>query len=125
MLDIRTIMPKEFEFPYIVHPAILDSILYLVSLSISGEDQALSEAVVHGSFDRVFVSANISKTAGTELYGCSTAKMMSYTTWTSNITILDTAMTEPVVVMEGVVLASVGTTENASQQLETRASCFT
>jgi acyl transferase domain-containing protein/NADPH:quinone reductase-like Zn-dependent oxidoreductase/SAM-dependent methyltransferase len=123
--DTKATMPKEFEFPYIVHPATLDSVLHLVFPSISGEDQALSEAVVPRSFDRVFVSANISKTAGTELHGCSTAKKMSYTTWTSNITVSDTTMTEPVVIMEGVVLASVGTTENASQQLETRASCFT
>jgi acyl transferase domain-containing protein/NADPH:quinone reductase-like Zn-dependent oxidoreductase/SAM-dependent methyltransferase len=123
--NTKATMPKEFEFPYVVHPATLDSVLHLVFPSISGEDQALSEAVVPRSFDRVFVSANISKTAGTELHGCSTAKKMSYTTWTSNITISNTAMTEPVVIMEGVVLASVGSTENTSRQLETRASCFT
>ncbi|KAI2485626.1 Mycocerosic acid synthase [Pyrenophora tritici-repentis] len=122
--DTKAVMPKGFEFTHIVHPATLDSVLHLVFPSISGEDQALDEAVVPRSFDRIFVSARIPKTAGTELHGCSTAKKLSYTTWTSNITMSEAAMTEPVVVMEGVVLASVGATENASKQLETRASCF-
>ncbi|KAE8834902.1 hypothetical protein PTNB85_06235 [Pyrenophora teres f. teres] len=122
--DTKAVMPKGFEFPYVVHPATLDSVLHLVFPSISGEDQALNEAVVPRSFDRIFVSARIPKTAGTELHGCSTAKKLSYTTWTSNIAMSEETMTEPVVIMEGVILASVGATENASKQLETRASCF-
>ncbi|KAH4186698.1 hypothetical protein HBI81_132540 [Parastagonospora nodorum] len=123
--DTKAIMPRQFEYPYIIHPATLDSVLHLLFPSISGEDQALSEAVVPKSFDRVFVSANVSKTAGTELQGCSTAKKLSYTTWISNITMSDAAMSEPTIIMEGIVLACVGSTETASQQLETRASCFT
>ncbi|KAF1940979.1 hypothetical protein EJ02DRAFT_512715 [Clathrospora elynae] len=122
--NTKAIMPKGFEFPYVVHPATLDSVLHLVFPSISGTDEALNEAVVPRSFDRIFISAKIPKTAGTELHGCSTAKKLSYTTWTSNITMSEAAMTEPVVIMEGIVLASVGATENASKQLETRASCF-
>nr|QEE83323.1 polyketide synthase 2122 [Alternaria oxytropis] len=123
--DTKAVMPKGYEFSHVVHPATLDSVLHLVFLSISGQDQTLNEAVVPKFFDRIFVSANIPKTAGSELHGCSSAKKLSYTTWTSNITISDVTMAEPVVIMEGVVLASVGATENASKQLETRASCFT
>ncbi|KAL6167888.1 Highly reducing polyketide synthase alt5 [Exserohilum turcicum] len=122
--DTKSIMPKCFEFPHVVHPVTLDSVLHLLFPSISGEDQQLKEAVVPRSFDRIFVSANIPKTAGTELHGCSTAKKLSYTTWTSDITISEASKTEPVVVMEGVILASVGIAEDASKRPETRASCF-
>ncbi|KAI4710994.1 Type I Iterative PKS [Alternaria sp. Ai002NY15] len=122
--DTKAVMPKGFEYPYVVHPATLDSVLHLVFPSISGDDQALNEAVVPRSFDRIFVSARIPSTAGSELHGCSSAKKLSYTTWTSSITMSEATMTDPVVIMEGVVLASVGATENASKQLETRASCF-
>jgi acyl transferase domain-containing protein/NADPH:quinone reductase-like Zn-dependent oxidoreductase/SAM-dependent methyltransferase len=122
--DTKAIMPKGFEFPHVVHPTTLDSVLHLIFPSISGEDETLNEAVVPRSFDRIFISARIPKTAGTELHGCSTAKKLSYTTWTSNITMSEASMTEPVVIMEGIVLASVGSTENVSKRLETRASCF-
>ncbi|RYN74805.1 Compactin diketide synthase [Alternaria alternata] len=122
--DTKAIMPKGFEFPHVVHPATLDSVLHLIFPSISGEEQALNEAIVPRSFDRIFVSADIPRNAGAELCGCSSAKKLSYTTWNSNITMSEATMTEPVVIMEGVVLASVGATEDASRQLETRASCF-
>jgi hypothetical protein len=122
--DTQAVMPKGFEFPHVVHPATLDSVLHLVFPSISGDDQALNESIVPRSYDRIFVSARIPKTAGMELHGCSTARKLSYTTWNSSITMSDSAMTEPVVVMEGVVLASVGATQDASKQFETRASCF-
>ncbi|RMZ66024.1 beta-ketoacyl synthase domain-containing [Pyrenophora seminiperda CCB06] len=52
--DTKAIMPKSFEFPHIVHPATLDSVLHLVFPSISGEGQELNEAVVPRSFERIF-----------------------------------------------------------------------
>ncbi|KAG9187562.1 hypothetical protein G6011_05433 [Alternaria panax] len=106
--DIKSIMPKGFGLP----------------TTISGEDQALNEAVVPRSFDRIFVPVNIPMTAGAERHGCSSAKKLSYTTWNSNITMSEATMAEPVVIMKGVTLASVGATEDTSKQVETRASCF-
>lgn len=119
--DTKAIMPKNYEYPFIVHPATLDSVLHLLFPSIGGEDQALTEAVVPRSFERIFVSAKIPITPGTLLHGSSTAKKTSYTSWESSI-VLSENMREPVVVMEGLVLASVGA--GASQKQETRALCF-
>ncbi|KAI8269455.1 Highly reducing polyketide synthase [Colletotrichum sp. SAR11_239] len=120
--DTKAVMPKGFEYPSVVHPATLDSVLHLLFPSISGEDQSLSEAVVPFSFDRIFVSAKLSSVPGTKLHGCSTAQKTSYTTWKSSITISED-QSEPMIIMDGVSLASVGEGE-ASQSQETRASCF-
>ncbi|XP_014551034.1 hypothetical protein COCVIDRAFT_31369 [Bipolaris victoriae FI3] len=122
--DTKAVMPKGYEFPHVIHPATLDSVLHLLFPSISGKEQALREAVVPRSFDRIFISANTPKVAGTELHGCSTAKKLSYTTWNADIIISESSMLEPIIVMEGLVLASVGSTEDMSKRLETRASCF-
>jgi hypothetical protein len=50
---------------------------------------------------------------------------MSYTTWNSNSSMSDAAMTELVVIMEGFIMEFVGMIEQVSQRLETCASCFT
>lgn len=119
--DTKAVMPEEYEYPYIVHPATLDSALHLLFPSISGEEQALTEAVVPRSFERIFVSSRIPTAPGTRLYGSSKAKKISYTSWESSI-VLSENMSEPVVIMEGLVLASVGT--GTSQKHEVRALCF-
>lgn len=123
--DTKAVMPQAFEYPCVVHPATLDSVLHLLFPSISGEEQSLSEAVVPVSFDRVFVSAKMPSVPGTPLHGISTAQKVGYTTWTSSITITDETQTDPLIVMEGLGLASVGgNTDNSDEALETRASCF-
>lgn len=121
--DTKSIMPMGFEYPSVIHPATLDSVLHLLFPSISGTEQSISEAVVPISFDRVFVSADIPNIPGTKLHGISTAKKMSYTTWTSSLTISDEDHAKPLIVMEGLGLASIGGDNNASA-IETRASCF-
>ncbi|KAG8159880.1 hypothetical protein KVR01_010517 [Diaporthe batatas] len=123
--DTKAVMPEEFEYPCVVHPATLDSVLHLLFPSISGDEQSLSEAVVPVSFDRVFVSAGLPTIPGSALYGISTAKKVGYTTWTSDITISDESHSAPLIVMEGLGLASVGgNTDNSDESLDTRASCF-
>lgn len=123
--DTKAIMPEGFEYPCVVHPATLDSVLHLLFPSISGDEQSLSEAVVPVSFDRVFVSAELPGLPGSALHGISTAKKVGYTTWTSDITISDDANSMPLIVMEGVGLASVGgNTSSSDDSPETRASCF-
>lgn len=120
--DTKAVMPHMFEYDHVIHPATLDSVLHLLFPSISGADQALNEAVVPFSFDRIFVSADIPRSPGTQLHGFSTAKKTSYTTWMSSITVSTEELQEPKIIMEGLGLASVGST---SEQPETRASCFT
>lgn len=123
--DTKAVMPLGFEYPCVIHPATLDSILHLLFPSISGEEQSLSEAVVPVSFDRVFISADMPTSAGSTLVGMSTAKKVGYTTWTSSITVSDQTETNPIIIMEGLGLASVGgNTDNSDEALETRASCF-
>lgn len=123
--DTKAIMPQEFEYPCVVHPATLDSVLHLLFPSISGEEQSLSEAVVPVSFDRVFVSARMPSAPGTDLYGMSTAQKVGYTTWTSSITVSDDSQADPLIIMEGLGLASVGgNADDSDEAVETRASCF-
>jgi acyl transferase domain-containing protein/NADPH:quinone reductase-like Zn-dependent oxidoreductase/SAM-dependent methyltransferase len=123
--DTKAIMPEGFEYPCVVHPATLDSVLHLLFPSISGDEQSLSEAVVPISFDRVFVSAGVPSLPGSALHGISTAKKVGYTTWTSDITISDDACSTPLIVIEGLGLASIGGNTDSSDEIsETRASCF-
>ncbi|KAK4494800.1 hypothetical protein PRZ48_014156 [Zasmidium cellare] len=120
--DTKAVMPHSFEYDHVVHPATLDSVLHLLFPSISGEGQSLSEAVVPFSFERIYISADLPRTPGTKLHGFSTAKKTSYTTWMSSITISTEDLQEPKIIIEGLGLASVG---SSSEQPDARASCFT
>ncbi|KAK8225326.1 beta-ketoacyl synthase domain-containing protein [Phyllosticta capitalensis] len=121
--DTKSVMPEGFEYPCVIHPATLDSVLHLLFPSISGAEQSLNEAVVPFSFDRIFVSAEIPTTPGTKLHGFSSAQKTSYTTWMSSIAISTEDLAAPQIIMEGLGLASVGASENQSAK-ETRAQCF-
>jgi acyl transferase domain-containing protein len=121
--DTKSIMPGGFEYPCVIHPATLDSVLHLLFPSISGVDQTLSEAVVPYSIDRLFISADVPTTPNTNLHGFSSAQKASYTTWTSSITILTEDCTSPVIIMEGLGLASVGGSDVHGSH-SSRAECF-
>ncbi|EMT70375.1 Putative polyketide synthase 2 [Fusarium odoratissimum] len=96
--DTKAIMPMGFEYPFVVHPATLDSALHLLFPSISGEDQ---------------------------FHGYSTAQRTSYNTWKSSITISED-LSEPMIIVEGISLASVGDGGSTQQPgQDARASCFT
>lgn len=123
--DTKAVMPQGFEYPCVIHPATLDSVLHLLFPSITDEAQSLTEAVVPVSFDRVFLAADMPRVPGTSLHGMSTAQKVGYTTWTSSITVSDETLATPLILMEGLGLASVGgNTDNSDEVLETRASCF-
>lgn len=121
--DTKAVMPERFEYPAVVHPATLDSVLHLLFPCISGDEQTLTEAVVPFSFDRVFISACIPNDPGSKLHGFCTAKKTSYTTWMSSITVSDENFSEPLIIMEGLGLASVGGSDK-SNSAESRALCF-
>ncbi|GIZ43160.1 hypothetical protein CKM354_000639800 [Cercospora kikuchii] len=120
--DTKATMPQQFEYESIIHPATLDSVLHLLFPSISGTEQSLNEAVVPFSFERIFIAADVPKVPGSKLVGMSKAQKTSYTTWVSEISVTTEDYSKPLIVMEGLGLASVGA---SSEQPEVRASTFT
>ncbi|KAI6513695.1 Type I Iterative PKS [Pyricularia oryzae] len=122
--DTKKIMPKGFEYPFVVHPATFDSVLHLLFPCIAGEEESLSEAVVPFLFDRIFISAKMPTEAGTKLQGHCSARKLSYTTWTSGITVCGEQLDEPLIIMEGLGLASIGGSGSEENAKESRAGCF-
>ncbi|KAF2105024.1 hypothetical protein NA57DRAFT_71219 [Rhizodiscina lignyota] len=119
--NTKAVMPLEFEYDCVIHPATLDSTLHLLFPSISGGKQTLGEAVVPVAFDRVFISNSTPTESGVQLHGFASAQKTSYTTWMSSITVMDEEHSKPLIVMEGLRVASVGSNQTST---DTRASCF-
>ncbi|KUL82178.1 hypothetical protein ZTR_09578 [Talaromyces verruculosus] len=122
--DTKEIMPQGFEYPYVIHPVTLDSMLHLLFPSISGQEQSLHEAVVPFSFDRIFIDARMPSTPRTRLVGYTSAQKASYTTWTSSISVSTEDWTSPLILIEGLCLASVGANDTTNVTSENRAGCF-
>ncbi|KAI9339502.1 hypothetical protein DFJ73DRAFT_947975 [Zopfochytrium polystomum] len=111
--DTKKTMPKEFEFPMVIHPATLDSVFHLLFPCISGTEGTMREAVVPFSFDSIFVSAKMPTTPGTVLQGHCSAKQTGYTTWTSSISVFG-ERDEPLIVLKGMGLASLGAVSDSA-----------
>lgn len=127
--DTKKTMPLEYEYPHVVHPATLDSVLHLLFPCISGPEQQMTEAVVPFSFDRIYIDSALAEAgAGAKLHGWSTANKTSYTTWMANIVVSnDEEFSQPSIIIEGLGVASVGASDKAasgSAEKETRAGCF-
>jgi SAM-dependent methyltransferase len=122
--DTKATMPQNFEYPCVIHPVTLDSIPHLLFPSIAGSEQSLQEAVVPFSFDRIFVNTSIPSTPGSALHGYTTAQKTSYTTWISTIGVSTEGWPTPLILMEGLGLASLGATETRHGPSESQAGCF-
>ncbi|KAJ9656593.1 hypothetical protein H2198_004827 [Neophaeococcomyces mojaviensis] len=68
--DTQSIMPANFEFPFVIHPTLLDVAIQSAYQGLTHDrTNEADDAVVPTEFRRLSVSANIPSTAGIELVG--------------------------------------------------------
>ncbi|KXT11738.1 hypothetical protein AC579_5038 [Pseudocercospora musae] len=98
--DTKSVMPSQFEYPHLIHPATLDSIFHMQALgylhSLSGD-----ESLVPISIDKIYVAANAPTEAGTQLRGYSKGTQSSSGDTVGDIVLSDDAWQEPKVIVRG------------------------
>lgn len=100
--DTCSTMPHKFEYPHVIHPATLDSILQMALPSCSAIDGDLPAAVVPTGVRRLYVSASTPTEAGAQLPGYAYVQDTDAGGREASIVVSDPAWTEPLVVFEGV-----------------------
>jgi NADPH:quinone reductase-like Zn-dependent oxidoreductase/NADP-dependent 3-hydroxy acid dehydrogenase YdfG len=98
--DTKAVMPCQFEYPHLIHPATLDSIFHMQALgylhTLSGD-----ESLVPISVESVYVSADISTKAGSELQGYAKSEKTDVGDFVGDIVLSDDAWSSPKAIVRG------------------------
>ena len=92
--DTAAIMPAEFEYEHLLHPSTLDAAIQSASQAMRMSTEKTSESMVPTGFERLRVSAQMPKGAGTQLVGFSKARKIGYRDNNATIMISDPSWEE-------------------------------
>ncbi|PLB39701.1 type I polyketide synthase [Aspergillus candidus] len=74
--NTRAVIPHEFEYPHLIHPATLDAIFHLIFVAMS-QGQPLAESAIPTKVDRLFISTDLPTGAGAVYTGYSHTESLS------------------------------------------------
>lgn len=100
--DTRSMMPHKFEYPHVIHPVTLDSIIQMALPSCSAIDEDLSAAMVPTAIGRLYVSASMPTESGTRLPGYSHAQDNISGEREGTIVLGSPEWSQPLVIFEGI-----------------------
>ncbi|KAJ5014431.1 Reducing polyketide synthase FUB1 [Colletotrichum sp. SAR 10_99] len=66
--DTKSVMPSDFEFPHLIHPATMDAIFHLLFIAFT-DGKPLEEAAVPYTLKRMYVSTNLPRGDGSVYTG--------------------------------------------------------
>jgi NADPH:quinone reductase-like Zn-dependent oxidoreductase/ubiquinone/menaquinone biosynthesis C-methylase UbiE/malonyl CoA-acyl carrier protein transacylase len=96
--DTHSIMPKEFEFDHIIHPATMDSFLQMMIPALAqGDTKDIKSPFVPVFIQKINVSANMPTKAGCKFQVVSEAKFHGFRGALANIVILDEVSLAPLI----------------------------
>lgn len=99
--DTKAIMPYNFEFPHIIHPATLDSVLQMVLPALTGIRESLKVAMMPIAFKSLYVASNVNRTPGDELHGYSYSHNLGYREADATIIVYDSEWQREQILIEG------------------------
>ena len=97
--DTAATMPENFEYPHVIHPALLESLTHLMIPALRGPKVALKATLVPDFIDSVYISSDITAKPGDKLQGYATAKCYNSNLAAGDIVALDPEKPEPLVVI--------------------------
>ncbi|OAQ57609.1 polyketide synthase [Pochonia chlamydosporia 170] len=98
--DTKRIMPRQFEFPHVIHPATLDNIIQMVLPAASAIDEELTVPMVPVSIGRLYISADIPSEPGTILKGYASAHVTGFEEGECLAVVSDDTWQKPLVIFE-------------------------
>ncbi|KAL5344841.1 hypothetical protein ACLOAV_010238 [Pseudogymnoascus australis] len=111
--DTRAVMPHQYEFPHLIHPATLDAFFHLLFVALF-EGEAMGEASIPMTLEKLFVSTEQPAGPGSEFVALATASKINDRDSTGSIVASDGALSGPKVIMSNVALRKVSSPAAAS-----------
>ncbi|KAL2704177.1 hypothetical protein AAEP93_005248 [Penicillium crustosum] len=96
--DSRSVMPMEFEYPHLLHPATLDCAFHLAFAAL-GAQEDMRQPAVPVSVDRIFISTDLPTGPGSLFMGMSSAKRIEQSV-VADILFTDPSASGPKILVE-------------------------
>ncbi|KAI1618129.1 PKSN polyketide synthase for alternapyrone biosynthesis [Exophiala viscosa] len=96
--ETKALMPHQFEYPHLIHPATLDAIFHLLFAGFA-QDEGMKESAVPVSMERMFIAAECPQGAGTQYFGYTEGTMADGRDLAGDIVLSDDQWSEPKVVI--------------------------
>lgn len=96
--DTKAIMPHQFEYPHLIHPATLDAIFHLLFAGFA-QDEGMTESAVPVGMERMFISAECPQGAGAKYLGYTEGTAADGRDLAGDIVLSDDQWSEPKVVI--------------------------
>lgn len=124
--DTADVMPKNFQFPFVVHPATLDSIFHTIFVALSAATGEMKDPAVPISVEEIFVSEKISREPGHELVSYTSTEKKDHRYLSASLTVFsdsDSDKALPVISIRDITCASLEREggQNPSDELQRRA----
>ena len=108
--DTRSVMPKEFEFDHLLHPATMDSFLQMIIPALAqGEKKSVKDPYIPTFMQEITFSTNMPTTPGYRFQAISEAKMHGFRDAFASIVILDEISLAPVIRIDGMKCTALAT----------------
>ncbi len=117
--DTKAVMPSQFEYPHLIHPATLDSVFHMQALgylhTLSGD-----ESLVPISIESVYVAADIPAEAGFEFNGYAKSIKTETGDFIGDIVLSDDAWSSPKAVVRGFLSRDMSTADSTTLSRQTQ-----
>lgn len=101
--DTAAVMPKEHQFPFVMHPATLDALFHTIFVALGVDD--MKDPAVPVSMEEMFIASNITNHVGHELVSYTTTEKKDNRSMSASLTVLSenqTEVNEPVIRIRGI-----------------------
>lgn len=104
--DTKSVMPFEYEFPHLIHPATLDAIFHLMVVVVAG-GEGLTEAAVPSMLEELYISFDLPQGHGQEFSGYAERVTRRDDKLCADLVVSDSEWRAPKVVVKGLIMSRV------------------
>lgn len=87
--ETAAVMPMQYQFPAVIHPATLDSFLHTIFVALAAQVGSLQDPAVPVSADEIFIAQDITKKPGSVLNTYMSTSQKDYRYMSAFITVFD------------------------------------
>ena len=101
--DTASVIPTNFQYPFLLHPSTLHSIFHLLFAALSAESELLQDPIVPVFIGEIYISQSINNEAGHPLIVYASTDRKDFRQVNSSILVVDKArgVSQPVIQIDG------------------------
>ena len=100
--DTKAMMPKNFEFPHVIHPSTLDCIIQMGLAGATPAEEELTVGLIPTSIEHFYISKKVPSSAGELLHGVAAIENEGFEHAQGSFIVFDDTWTAPVVSFQGI-----------------------